>query len=243
MFDLIAGREKHLPGDATLPILISTSVQATVVALVVLLPILFVTQRLPEVPTMRRSVAVPPAPPPPPPPPPVAAKPKEAPKAAAAVSETPLSVPLEEPAQIPELPDDEGLDLGVPGGVEGGIPGGVVGGVVGGMPEAPPSPPAPPPPPAPTRRAPVRIGGQITLPQLVKRVDPVFTLFAVKARMQGVVILEATVSVKMATFREVRLLRGSAQPASRSRSRKGAAAMALFTALSSTRLACRSSSR
>jgi hypothetical protein len=50
------------------------------------------------------------------------------------------------------------------GCLEGGISGGVVGGGVGGLPE-------PPPPPAPAFRAPVRIGGQITPPQLVKRVE------------------------------------------------------------------------
>jgi len=204
MFDLIAGREKHLPSHATFPILVSTTVQATVVALVLLVPFLFMTQRLPEVPTMMAFVAVPPAPPPPPPPPAAAAKPKEPPKAAAVEPETALSVPLEEPSKIAELPNDEGSDTGVPGGVEGGIPGGVVGGVVGGLPEAPPPPP--PPPAAPAPRAPVRIGGQITAPQLVKRVDPVYPPLAVKARIQGVVILEATVGEE-GDVQDVRLLR------------------------------------
>jgi protein TonB len=76
---------------------------------------------------------------------------------------------------------------GVAGGVPGGVPGGVIGGVVGGIPEVPP----PPPPPAP--RAPVRAGGQIQAPALVKRVPPVYPSMAVNAQVQGVVILEATV--------------------------------------------------
>jgi len=96
--------------------------------------------------------------------------------------------PIEEPEKISEIPDDEGFDVGVPGGVEGGIPGGVVGGVVGGLPEAPP-----PPPPSPVKRAPVRIGGQIQPPQLVHRVEPNYPSFAAKARLDGVVILEAIV--------------------------------------------------
>jgi protein TonB len=204
MFDLIAGREKHLPSHATVPILVSTSIQATAVALVILLPILFVTQRLPEVPTMMAFVAPPPAPPPPPPPA-AAPEPKEAPKADAAVSEAPSVVPLEPPKKIAELPDDEGFDRGVPGGVEGGIADGVVGGIVGGLPEPPPPPP-PPPPPAPVRRAPVRIGGQITPPQLLTRVEPEYPSLAVKARMQGVVILEATVG-EDGEVQDVRLLR------------------------------------
>ena len=84
MFDLIAGREKHLPSHATVPLLLSTLAQGTVIALVALLPLLYVTDRLPEVPTMMAFVAALPAPPPPPPPP-VAAKAKpEPPKTDAA---------------------------------------------------------------------------------------------------------------------------------------------------------------
>ena len=203
MFDLIAGKEKHLPSHATVPILVSSFAQATVIGLVVLLPILLVTDRLPEVPTMMAFVAVPPTPPPPPPPAHVAAKPKQAAKTVAKPSEAEFIAPREEPAKMPELPNDEGLAGGVAGGVEGGIPDGVVGGVVGGLPEAPPPPP-PPSPPAP--RAPVRIGGKITPPQLIKRVEPVYPALAANARIQGIVILEATVG-ENGEVREVRLLR------------------------------------
>jgi protein TonB len=175
-----------------------------VIALVALLPILFVTERLPEVPTMMAFVAVPPAPPPPPPPPAPVAKPKPEPRTPAP-SQTEFVAPVEPPAEISQLPDDEGLPSGIPGGVEGGISGGVVGGVVGGMPEPPPPPP-PPPPPAPAPRAPVRIGGQITPPQLIKRVEPEYPALAVKAHIQGVVILEATVG-EDGDVQDVRVLR------------------------------------
>ena len=206
MFDLIAGREKHLPSHATVPLLLSTSAQAAVIALIFVLPLLFMTERLPEVPTMMAFVADMPAPPPPPPPPPAAAKPKQAtPKPEAAVQQNQFIAPLEEPAEIAALPEDEGSDTGVPGGVEGGIPGGVVGGVVGGLPEAPP-----PPAPTPTTRTPVRIGGQIKQPQLLKRIEPEYPPLAVKAHIQGIVILEATVNEDGAVA-EVRLLR-SAHP-------------------------------
>jgi len=67
------------------------------------------------------------------------------------------------------------------------VPGGVIDGVVGGLPEAPPLPP----PPAP--RAPVRTGGQIKAPALIKRVPPVYPPIAASAALQGVVVLEATV--------------------------------------------------
>ena len=206
MFDLIVGRETHLPSHATVPLLLSTSAQATVIGAIFVLPMLFMAERLPEVPTMMAFVADVPAPPPPPPPP-MAAKPKPAAaKPDVAARETQFVAPLEEPAEIATLPDDEGgSDIGVPGGVEGGIAGGVIGGVVGGLPEAPPPPP---PPPAP--RTPVRIGGQITQPQLLKRVEPEYPPLAVKAHIQGIVILEATVN-EDGTVADVKLLR-SANP-------------------------------
>jgi protein TonB len=49
---------------------------------------------------------------------------------------------------------------------------------------------APPPPPPP---APVRVGGQIKTPRLLRRVDPVYPDIAAAARITGMVILEARV--------------------------------------------------
>src|SRR5205085_5042671 len=83
-------------------------------------------------------------------------------------------------------PETSTIGEGVPGGVEGGVPGGVVGGVVGGLPEAPPPPPPPP-------QAPVRVGGNIRAPNKVKDVKPVYPPIAQSARVQGVVIIEATI--------------------------------------------------
>jgi len=51
---------------------------------------------------------------------------------------------------------------------------GIAGGIVGGVVDAPP-----PPPPA----APVRIGGKITAPALVHRVDPVYSSVAQSAHL------------------------------------------------------------
>jgi protein TonB len=110
----------------------------------------------------------------------------------------PNAAPVEAPKEIrPEVPVDTSFerDLGVPGGIPGGIPGGVVGGL-------PDAPPPPPPPPA----APVRVGGQIRQPTQLKKINPVYPSIAQSARVQGVVILEATIGTN-GRVKDVRVLR------------------------------------
>ena len=86
-----------------------------------------------------------------------------------------------------EIKPEDGFDLGteggVPGGVEGGVPGGIVGGVVGGLPDAPPPPPV----------KPVRVGGDVREPRKVVDVAAVYPPLALKAGLEGVVIIEATI--------------------------------------------------
>jgi protein TonB len=93
-----------------------------------------------------------------------------------------------------------GIEGGVPGGVAGGVLGGVLGGVIGGMLDAPPPPPPPPP------SAPIRTGGELKAPALIKRVPPVYPPLAVSAEIEGTVILEATVG-KDGRVEDVRVLR------------------------------------
>jgi len=79
------------------------------------------------------------------------------------------------------------LDLaekfGVVGGVARGGPGGILSPVAALDPEPPPAPPA--------QQQPVRIGGAITQPALLERVNPVYPAVAEQARVGGLVVLEA----------------------------------------------------
>jgi len=100
-------------------------------------------------------------------------------------------VPLETPAEpkTEATSTGAGVEGGVVGGVEGGVVGGILGGVVGGIISS--APPPPPPPPAPV--VPVRVGGQISTPALLHRVEPVYPDIAAAAHVVGTVILEAVV--------------------------------------------------
>ena len=95
-------------------------------------------------------------------------------------------------------PEISGVVGGVPGGVPGGVIGGVMGGVIGGAISAVPV--APPPPPTPKLEAPkvskepVRVGGRVMAPRVVKRVEPVYPVLAKQSRTQGAVILEAVLT-------------------------------------------------
>src|SRR5207247_9976967 len=51
----------------------------------------------------------------------------------------------------------------------------------------------PPPPPPPPPAAPVRVGGNVKPPTKIKDVKPVYPAIAQAARVQGVVIIEATI--------------------------------------------------
>jgi protein TonB len=210
MFELLSGDRQRAPHRSSIPLIITTAAHVIVVGVTMAIPIVYVSAELPAVPDLLSFVvseAAPPAPPPPPPPAPASTPSKpEAIRPVPTVS--PRAAPVEAPREIvAETHVDSGSSEGVPGGVEGGIRGGVVGGVVGGLiTDLPPPPPRPPPPPTPVARDPVRVGGELQAPALIQRVEPEYPPFAVRAQVQGVVILEAVVD-RQGRVEEVRVLR------------------------------------
>jgi protein TonB len=192
--DVVAHKSQQ---SKTLPVSLALHVLAAL--LIIIVPILQPAE-LPEPTSVVKAFfvepqAAPPPPPPPPPPAPKAAVSKPIPKPI--LEEAPkFTAPVAVPEQIkPEEGLNIGIEGGVPGGVEGGVPGGVVGGVVGGIPDAPP----------PTQA--VRVGGQIKEPKKLKNVNPVYPDIAKQARVQGVVILECTISPQ-GKVSDVKVLRG-----------------------------------
>jgi protein TonB len=104
------------------------------------------------------------------------------------------TAPRESPIEIrpePTGPSTTDVDAGAAGGVEGGVAGGVIGGVIGGT----VVPVAPPPARPSARSAPLRTSGAIKPPDLLHRVEPVYSALAAIAHISGVVVVEATVDV------------------------------------------------
>jgi protein TonB len=225
-----AGRTKR---KLTLPV--SIGIHLLVLAGVMVVPLLSFND-LPE-PVMNGAIraflveAAPPPPPPPPPPPMAASAPRpvtqpkiEQPKPV--VDQPKFTAPIETPRELPKQEEVSGLDAGpgepggevggvaggVSGGTEGGVVGGTIGGVVGGelggtpggvLGAAPKEDPAPPPAPS----GPVRVGGQIKAPSKLNNVAPVYPPMAKQARVEGTVILEATISPQGRVM-DVKVLRG-----------------------------------
>ena len=202
MFDLFTGKVQHVPSTPAGPILVSSTIQGTALAVIGLMSFAVASRELPPVPDVWAFVAEMPAavPPPPPPPPPV--------QAVQAVRTTPppanaFVAPTEAPPDIQPEPVGTAIaEAGIAGGVEGGIAPGIVG-TVPALVEGPP----PPPPAASLPQGPVRIGGQLSAPTLLKRVEPIYPGIAQSAAIDGVVILDAIVD-EHGRIQSLKVLRG-----------------------------------
>ena len=199
MFDTIVNPSSGVPRQRWSTAVLSAAGHFVIVTALVMSAI-YATDVLPVPRDVITFVSVAP-PPPPPPPPPAVTEPVAPPKTsvarraavsrpAAVMAKAPVAAPVEAPATIaPEtgLEGGEFESRGIEAGFEHGMPGGVAGGIVGGFESS-----APPPPP-PAAVAPVRVGGELSAPRLIYRVEPEYPLLAVNAQIEGMVILEATV--------------------------------------------------
>jgi protein TonB len=75
--------------------------------------------------------------------------------------------------------------------VVGGVVGGTPGGVVGGVPD----------------EAPLRVGGDVSRPEIISQVKPVYTELARRARVTGTVIVEAIID-QQGNVTNARVLKG-----------------------------------
>ncbi|MGB7846382.1 MAG: energy transducer TonB, partial [Candidatus Acidiferrum sp.] len=88
----------------------------------------------------------------------------------------------------PDMEGGAGVPGGVPGGVSGGSMGGVLGGVIGGTGTV-----AAPVAPKEKPKGPVRVGGRVKEPKLIRRVDPQYPPLAMQTHMQGSVVIDAII--------------------------------------------------
>jgi periplasmic protein TonB len=169
---------------------VSLLIHAGVIALLIIVPIYFATNKVDLQKYEPTYVFTQPVHAPPPPP-----------AAAARAPQTAVRTPqIAQPAfvaprVIPKLvaaasnntsvaaPD---LSGGVLGGVPGGVAGGVLGGVLGGTGTVGPPPPTNTP-------GIVRVGGNVRPPELVQRVQPEYPPIARRAHVEGTVVIDAVI--------------------------------------------------
>jgi protein TonB len=160
--------------------------QFALIGVLVLLPLIY-TEALPKQQLMTFLVA--PPPPPPPPPPPAAAPVHVVKKIETDLNNGALRTPTAIPKKVAMIKEDEAPpSTGVMGGVAGGVPGGSMGGVIGGIVSS--APVAVPKAVTPTK---VRVSQGVSEGLLLHKVTPNYPPLAKQARIQGSVVLQATI--------------------------------------------------
>lgn len=182
LFESVSTPPAGVGSGSRLTVPLSLAAHALALLALVVVP-LVATSRLPlpreVVGVMLGGPTLPPEPPRPVPPR-VAARPTTPINPDAAPLEAPEGITAERPR-----PAELDLSLGDPGTAAGA-------GVVPGL-DAVPAVVEPLPPPLP--RAPVRVGGSITAPRKVHDVPPSYPAVAQAARLEGLVIIQATIGV------------------------------------------------
>ncbi len=177
-------------------------VQIALVGVLVLIPLIY-TEALPKQQLMTFLVA--PPPPPPPPPPPAAAPVVKVHKIETDLNNGQLRTPTAIPKKVAMIKEDEpppSAGVGVMGGVAGGVPGGSMGGVIGGIVSS--APVAVPKVATPQK---VRVSQGVSEGLLLHKVTPNYPALAKQARIQGSVVLQATIG-KDGSIQNLRVLSG-----------------------------------
>jgi protein TonB len=176
----------------------SFGLQAVIVGIMVLIPLLF-TEALPKAQLMMALVA--PPPPPPPPPPPVAVKVVK--QVQTDIINNQLRTPTKIPKKVEMIKEEEapppsmGVVGGIPGGVPGGSMGGVMGSIIGGTPTAVPK--------VAVQR--IRVSQGVVAGLVIHKVQPNYPQLAKTARVQGNVQLAALIG-KDGTIQNLHVISG-----------------------------------
>jgi protein TonB len=183
--------------------IVSFGLQVMIVGVMILIPLIF-TEALPKGTTMFMLVA---PPPPPPPPPPAAAPVKVVKQIQTDIVNGELRTPTKIPKKVQMIKEDEApppamASAGVVGGVPGGVPGGSMGGVMGSILNSTPT--VAPKIATPQR---VRVSSGVSTGMLVRKVPPTYPPLARQARIQGTVLLQATIS-KEGAIENLQLISG-----------------------------------
>jgi periplasmic protein TonB len=172
--------------------------EAVVVGVMVLIPLLF-TEALPKAQLMMALVA--PPPPPPPPPPPAAVHIVK--QVQTDIVNGQLRTPTKIPKKVEIIKEEEapppmsGVVGGVPGGVPGGQMNGVIGGIISNAPMAVPK--------VAVQR--VRVSQGVTQGMVLHKVQPTYPPLARTARVQGSVLLAAVIG-KDGTIQNLHVISG-----------------------------------
>jgi protein TonB len=167
---------------------IAVVAQIALIGVLVLIPLIY-TEALPK--GQLTTFLVAPPPPPRPPPPPAAAAVVKVHKVETDLNNGQLRTPTAIPKKVAMIKEDEpppSANAGVMGGVAGGVPGGQMGGVIGGIISS--APVAVPKVATPQK---VRVSQGVSEGLLLHKLTPSYPPLAKQARIQGAVLLQATI--------------------------------------------------